>query len=457
MNSWTATNRSKSSPFTQKGAITHKEILLFWSPLAATWLMMAVEGPFLTAIIARLGDAEANLAAWGVAFTLAVTVESPIIMIMSASTALARDREAYLRLRNFTQLLNLSLTAAMLVLVATPAFDVVAIDLIGLPQNIAELTHRALIILLPWPGAIGFRRFYQGLLIRRGETRKVAFGTVIRMSGMAGTALLLYFVTDWKGASIGAAAASAGVVLEGAITRVMARGAVQSLLSEPRLEENGHLTYRRITSFYYPLALTSVLTLAVHPMVTFFVGQSRLPLKSLAVLPVVNGLVFLFRSLGISYQEAGIALLGERSEHNRQIRSFAWLVGVGSVALFALVAFTPLVRLWYVHVSGLPTDLTQMAIVATQFFALIPLFEILLSYQRAVLVNSRRTMPITMATVFDLTAIIGTLFVTIKMLNFVGATAAALALVLGRIIGNSYLIPSRLSALRRLRDSAPGP
>ena len=30
-----------------------RSILLFWMPLAATWLMMAAEGPFLAAIIAR--------------------------------------------------------------------------------------------------------------------------------------------------------------------------------------------------------------------------------------------------------------------------------------------------------------------------------------------------------------------------------------------------------------------
>ena len=50
------------------GAITR-----FWFPLALTWLMMAAEGPFLAAIIARLHDPKSNLAAWGVAFGYALT------------------------------------------------------------------------------------------------------------------------------------------------------------------------------------------------------------------------------------------------------------------------------------------------------------------------------------------------------------------------------------------------
>jgi len=39
---------------------------------------------------------------------------------------------------------------------------------------VAELTRRAAAILLPWPAAIGYRRFYQGILIGSGLTRRVA-------------------------------------------------------------------------------------------------------------------------------------------------------------------------------------------------------------------------------------------------------------------------------------------
>ena len=69
-----------------------RTILAFWLPLAATWLMMSVEGPYLSAIVARLGEPVPNLAAFGVAFTLAWLAESPIIMLLTATTALARDR-----------------------------------------------------------------------------------------------------------------------------------------------------------------------------------------------------------------------------------------------------------------------------------------------------------------------------------------------------------------------------
>ena len=71
--------------------LSYRKIFRFWLPLAATWLMMAAEGPFLAAIIARQAAEELNLAAYGVAYAFAMVAESPVIMLMSASTALCRD------------------------------------------------------------------------------------------------------------------------------------------------------------------------------------------------------------------------------------------------------------------------------------------------------------------------------------------------------------------------------
>ncbi|RPJ00275.1 MAG: hypothetical protein EHM31_08465, partial [Candidatus Aminicenantes bacterium] len=91
-------------------ALTPGRIARFWLPLEATWLMMAAEGPFLAAIIARLAAPKENLAAFAVATALAWMVESPIIMMLSASNALVRDGVAYRKLRRFSNVLNGAVT-----------------------------------------------------------------------------------------------------------------------------------------------------------------------------------------------------------------------------------------------------------------------------------------------------------------------------------------------------------
>jgi len=418
-------------------------VVAFWIPLALTWLMMSLEGPILAAIVARLAEPKANLAAHGVAFAIAIIIEAPVIMIMSASTALARDRTTFLRLRNFTYLLNAIITLTMAALLFTPGMDFITRGLIGLPDHVAGLVHTALVVLLPWPAAIGYRRFYQGLLIANGQTRRVASGTAIRLGTMCVVGFGLYFAFDLPGAIVSAAALAAGVTVEAIAARIMALGAVTRVLSgsapldSPR--PDGY-SYREIGRFYAPLALTSTISLAVHPMVTFFVGQGRFPLESLAVIPVVNALVFVFRAMGLSYQEVVIALIGDRAENYRQLRRFGIILGAAAVLGLGTIVFTPLSSLWFEKISGLSPELARFALAPARILVAIPALSVLLSLQRAILVRARRTVPVTWATCIEVAGVLGVLYVTIEMAGMTGAVGAAIALLVGRIGGNLFLL-----------------
>ncbi|MBE0711076.1 MAG: hypothetical protein IH583_01745, partial [Candidatus Aminicenantes bacterium] len=209
--------------------LSPSRIVRFWLPLEATWLMMAAEGPFLAAVIARLPVPKENLAAFAVASALAWIVESPIIMMLSASNALVRDGVAYRKLRRFSFVLNAAVTAVMIVLIVPPVFDLVARRIIGLNADVAGLAGRSMIFLVLWPAAIGFRRFYQGILIRDGRPQAVTWGTVIRLSTMAATGIIAALVFRLPGASVGAAALGVGVLAEGAASWVMARPTVRGL------------------------------------------------------------------------------------------------------------------------------------------------------------------------------------------------------------------------------------
>lgn len=428
-----------------------KTIFLFWLPLASTWLMMAAEGPFLAAVIARLAEPKFNLAAYGVAFSLGIFIEAPIIMIMSASTALVKDWSSYLRLRNFTNFLNAVLTFLILLVCLPPVFQVVAVRLIGLPAEVVRLTQQAVIFLIPWPGVIGYRRFYQGVLIRYRLTRRVAYGTVIRLTTMATTAFLVSRFTGLPGASVGALSLSAGVTAEAVASRLMVHSLLRRLKAEGEsIPAAAPLSYRYITRFYYPLALTSVLALGVQPLVTFFLGHSRMPIESLAVGPVINSFVFIFRSIGLSFQEVAIALLGEKNEHLGQIRKFALILGGGVQLAFLLVAFSPFAYVWFHDISGLSIELARFSLLPTRILVLIPPLTLLLSFQRAYLVNNQRTKPITTATLLEVGAIVLVLLVTLRGFDLVGIVGAALALMIGRVLAVTYLaVPVRV--VRSLR------
>ena len=429
--------------------LTYRQIFLFWLPLAGTWLMMAVEGPYLAAIIARLDRPTENLAAFGVAFAFAIIIEAPVIMLMAAATALVRNRHSYLALRRFAYGLGAILTGAQLVVVLPPVFTWVA-DMVGLSPEVARLTHQGLAIMLPWPVAIGYRRFRQGLLISHNLTRRVAYGTVLRLVTMSIVALVASRIPSLQGVHVGAAALAVGVVVEAVASRWMTREIVSKLL-DGQLERASTtpLTLGAIASFYLPLALTSVLAMAVQPMVTFFMGQSRFALQSLAVLPVVHGLTFIFRALGLSYQEVGIALLGDRRQHYRQIRNFACGLAVAAAAGLGLIAYTPLASIWFLDISGLTPELSAFAFRPVQILALFPAGSVWMAFQRAVLVHARETTSITWASVAEVATVVTVLAVTIHSLSWVGAVAAATAILLGRIVGNLWLIKPAIGVARR--------
>ena len=424
------------------------DIFRFWAPLAATWLMMAAEGPFLAAVIARLTDPEFNLAAHGVAYAFAMLAEAPVIMIMSASTALVDDETSFRRLRRFIYALNALVTAGLLGFLIPPIYQFVMRDLIALPPDVARLTYVALWILVPWPSAIGYRRFYQGLLIRHGRTRLVAYGTLIRLTTMATTAIVLYTTVRPPGAYVGAAALACGVVAEGIGARLMARRVVTHLLSTRSATEAP--SYRRILHFYYPLALTSLIGLALQPMLTFFMGRAPSPVESLAVFPVVYALSFVFRALGLSFQEAAIALAGPRMEHLTPVSRFGGVLALATSAGLAIIALTPLAHVWFQQVSGLPPELARFAILPTVLLIPLPGLSALQSLQRAILVIAKHTAPVTWATALE----IGTVAVCFPLLTTVfhwpGVVSAAAAFVVGRL--GAVLLLAREVGRRRQQE-----
>ena len=431
-----------------KRELTQKDIFSFWIPLAATWLMMSVEGPYLSALIARLAEPKFNLAAYGIAFSLALIIEAPVIMMMSASTALVKDYHSFKQLRKFNYILSLCLTATMIVFILPPIFYFVTEDLIGLPREVSYLTHLAVMILIPWPGAIGYRRFYQGILIRNNLTRLVAYGTIIRLTSMSLTAFILYMFTDVSGVVVGASALSTAVICEAIASKLMVKQFLVKLKAQVSEFQN-ELTMKEIIRFYYPLALTSILTLGIQPFVTFFIGQSRMAIESFAVMPVVTSFVFIFRGLGLSYQEVVVALIGDNMGNFDQLKRFALKLASFVAGTLMLIAFTPLAEIWFRDVSGLSESLTDFAKLPLMIMSFFPAFTVLISFQRAVLVKANETKQITYGTAIEFVGIIIVVAVCIKFFSLVGAVAATIAFVIGRMAACGYLLPPTISSLRK--------
>ena len=430
----------------REAALAPGTVLRFWLPLAATWLMMATEGPFVAALVARMAEPTLNLAAFGVALAFAFVAEAPIMMLLSATTALARDRESLRRVGRFAALLNGGVTVAMALAAFPPVFDLLSARVLALPPEVAVRARLAVAVFLPWPAAIGFRRFQQGILIAAGRTRLVAYGTVVRLATMAGTGLALFLSSRVEGAVVGAGALSAGVVVEAAVSWAWARGERLRLARRPPASPGDVPTFRDIQRFYWPLAVTPLMNMASQPLVTFFVGRGNLPVESLAVLPVVNSFGFLFRCPAMAFQEVVIALGRGGDAALRSLRSFAARLGGLASAAMALVVLTPAAGLWFAGVTGLDAALVPLARSSAAVLVLMPAFATVVVWMHARLVMLRTTRLVTLGTLVELAVLAAVLFAGVGFSPGPAAIVATTAVLAGRAAGALFLLAARSGA-----------
>lgn len=367
-----------------------------WWPLAASWLLMALELPALGAVVARLPEPRIHLAAYGgVVFPLALIIESPVIMLLAASTALSRDRDSYQRLRRYMMVAGAGLTALHLLIAFTPLYDLVASGLLGAPAEILEPARLGLRIMTPWTWSIAYRRFQQGVLIRFGHSRSVGVGTVVRLAADGLVLTAGYLLGSAPGIAVATAAVAAGVISEAVFVGLRVRPVVRGPLQQAPPAQQP-IAWASFLRFYVPLAMTSLLLLLSQPLGAAAMSRMPEPLDSLAVWPLVSGVIFIFRSLGMAYNEVVVAML-DTPRAKQELERFTLLLFGGTSLALAMMAATPLARIWFEGISGLPPRLATLAIGGLWIALPLPGLNVLHSWYQGILVNSRHTRGVTEA------------------------------------------------------------
>jgi len=364
-----------------------------WWPLALSWLLMGAELPVISAVVGRLPNPEVMLAAFGgVVFPIALLVESPIIMMLAASTAWSRDAASFRQLERFMLKASLALTALHALIAFTPLYDLVIIPALNPPGDVIEPARLGLQVMVLWTIAIADRRFRQGALIRFGHRETIARGTAVRLVATF-LGLWVLWGSSASGIVTAAVALSVGVIVEAIFVRC--RAAV--LLPEPLRVADGTEQGSRASSllaFYAPLALTPMLILAAQPIAAAGLARMPLPLEGLAVWGPLGGLVFLLRSAGIAYNEVVIAH-AEDADAEARLRRFAWGWGLAGSGLLAVVAATPLARGGVAGALALAPPLAALGTDTLWLAAPIPLLTFLQSHWQGLLVHRHRTRAVT--------------------------------------------------------------
>ena len=231
-----------------------------WVPLAASWLLMGLERPIVSAFMARLEAPEINRAAYASAvFPLSLIIESPIIMLLAASTALSKDWAWYRFLRNFMAGLAAVLTVIHMLVAFTPLFDFLVSTILKNPEAVVEPARIGMMLMTPWTASIAVRRFHQGILIRHGQSRWVGIGTAIRLIALLAGLILGIGIGTPSGIIVGTFAISLGVLSEAVFVRLRTQPILNKLKQLPH-NQTDPPHFRKFLRFYIPLATTPLLT-----------------------------------------------------------------------------------------------------------------------------------------------------------------------------------------------------
>lgn len=412
-------------------------VINIWWPLALGWLMMTAEIPMLTAVIARAPEPEINLAAWGVTFMMTIILGSPVMMLLPASTALSKDWASYVTLRRYMWSIVVGVTVLHLLLTFTPLYDLIVGGLIGVPDEILEPARLGLMLLIPWSGAIAYRRFNYGVLIRFGYARSTTVGVLVRLGTDAVVLSLFYLLGPFSGIVVATTTFCLGIVAEGVYSGIRVRPVLRRQLKQaPPVAEP--ITLPGFLNFYIPLVLTAFLHVLVQPIIS--AGLSRMPgaLDSLAVWPVVFGLLILFTSAGMAYTEVVVVLLDEPYAFHKLSRFTAWL-GLVTVNLLLVVAATPLAALWFKDVAALPPALVSLANWGLWLTLPMPGLTVLQSWYQGILMYSKWTRSITESVVIFLVANAALLWLGVLWGQAAGLFIGMVAWTLANLIRTAWL------------------
>jgi progressive ankylosis protein len=405
--------------------LTNRHILRFYSPLAISWIFMAIEAPISISVISRLPDAKVNTAAFLILMSLAIWIESPVIDLLSTSTTLAKSRRSYTVLSRFVWWLIAWVTLVHGLIAFTPLYGVVTEGILGVPPEVSQAARPGMMILLLWSAFIGWRRYLQGILIRFGQTRLVGLGTGVRVSTMALSSVALFYGTRLSSITIAAIALMLSVAAEAMFAHWASRRVIsKNLTAAP--EEGPELSIPKLAKFHLPLTATTMVMLMGGPVVSAALARTPDAVLSLAAWQVGATLLFLMRTIVFALPEVVITLYRDAATA-RTLSRFCAGVGLGASAVVLLLSLTGADTAFFLGVLKTKPEVATVAHVAFLAGCLTPFVGALQSYVRGMLTAHHLTASRLLAVLVSMAVLIAGLWIGIE-LKGTGVVVAGVAL-----------------------------
>ena len=416
----------------------NRQLIQLWQqfiPLSLSDVTMALGDPLTTTTLAHLPDPRTNISALGVAKAIAIFCESPIIMLLHASNALAGTQSSRLALWRFT-LIASGAMSLILALTAIPAvFAIVGESWLGVSPSLSQTIRSTLTILILWPFAIGWRRYFQGLLIHSGQSNAVAQAGLIRLLVVGGI-LAGGFTLRANGAVVAGMSLVWGVIAEAIAVTYLARrlGATRlpEIKSTPELPQD----LAGVWKFYLPLGGTMMLVWGARAALVGIVARANDGEIALAAWPAAWGLVLVIANSTRMVQQ--IIIRNRKLIPDRVLITFAITVGILCSLILLSVSGTPISAQAIGYFVGDDRELISRVRPVLLICAAIPLLVSIQNALQGFLVSAGRTWGVNQAAWIGAIVMLGTAYLAVQM-GQNGAIAAAMGMIVGNSLEIGYL------------------
>ena len=386
---------------------------------------MALGDPLLAMTLTRLPGPQANLAALGVVKAVANFLESPIIMMLHASTALSAGLASRSALWRFMLGLSALLTLAFGLLATPPLYRILLGRVFAVSPEVQQAARAAFLAMLAWPALIAWRRYFQGQLIRQGRGRFLGWASVTRLVAFS-IVLALGSRASLGGAFLGALALMAGILVEALAVTVWAqRGELPESVQTRPLPS----TVPAVARFYFPLAFTMVAVWGGRALLVAIVARASDATLALAVWPASWGFVILIANATRMVQQLVITHAHATSARVFfQLALVAGLVGSSGLGWLALTASG--YELLQILLGGSHSAVGAAARPVIGWSCPVPILVALQNVLQGFCIVAGRSLLINQASVGGTLLTLGVAALLVA-LHWPGALAAALGIVAG--------------------------
>jgi hypothetical protein len=437
------------------------DLLRFFLPLAAASMMMMFTHSVVNAALSRTSQPETFLAAHALAISMAVILESPVLVMRQVTIALATSAVRFRLIRRITTWIAAACLAMAALIGYTPLGPIIFGGFFGAPEALIVHVLPAFRVFMLMPVTSAVRGLCQGLLTRNRATLSIAWGMAARVVVMTALAWAITTYRWADGAVVGAVIFLAGMAMEGLVSAMALR--IRPVRGGD-WDQPGVIGYRWTLGFYAPLMVAGLMASLGKPIINSALARSPAAAPELAAFALASALAWVVLAPCQNVHQTVMVYHGDAAARP-VLRRFAVGFALINCAILASLSWSPIGPWLLTRGLGVPRELVAPTLRALQFLVFLPLVLTAVDYHSGKLLQQGQTRLTGLARMANVGGLALTAAVLASRTPVLGAAIGPLAQLAGGGLEAAILVgmgagfnwSRSVSALRRLLRPFPLP